>query len=78
MQYLLRKHRFRRKPSPEAKLVLAGDLGGTHANIALAWAQNRQVGLIASFHFQTRALEGLYPPLREVTAYGEKKYGGWG
>ncbi len=57
--------------------MLAGDLGGTHANIALAWAQKQQVGLIASFHFETQASEDLYPPLTEVTACGEKKYGGW-
>jgi len=75
MKYLLRQHRSRPPKSPQAEIVLGGDVGGTHTRIALAWAWNGRISLAVSFHFQTRSLKDLFLPLSAVSAYAKKTYG---
>jgi glucokinase len=75
MKYLLRQHRSRPPKSPLSKLVLGGDVGGTHTNLALAWVGDGRVLLDTSFRFQTQSLDDLSLPLLKVAAYAKKRYG---
>jgi hypothetical protein len=75
MQRLLRKHRLGGSRAPRQSWCWQGIWEGPRRISPLPGPKNRQVGLIASFHFQTQASEDLYPPLTEVTACGEKKHG---
>lgn len=50
-------------------------MGGTHTNVALAWVWDKQVSLLASFHFRTEALKDLYTPLQIAVTYAKKRYG---
>ena len=75
MEYLLRQHQSHSPQDPSRRLVLGGDVGGTHTNLALAWAGNRKVSLAVSFHFPTPGLRDLAAPLREIAAYAKRRYG---
>ena len=75
MDYVLRQHRSHSPRSSSRKLVIGGDVGGTHTNLALAWVWDGHVSLLTSFHFQTEALKDLYAPLQIVVTYAKKRYG---